>query len=85
MPAQLTLQGAAQTLQQLRLALAQQPGPAVVLDAAALQVFDTSAVAVLLELRNGLLGDGKSLQVVGMPQRLRSLVALFGVGELFPA
>jgi phospholipid transport system transporter-binding protein len=48
-------------------------------------VFDTSAVAVLLELRNGLLGDGKSLQVVGMPQRLRSLVALFGVGELFPA
>lgn len=85
MPEQLTLQGAAQTLERLRQSLAQQPGPMVVLDAEPLKVFDTSAVAVLLELRNALLGQGKALQVTRMPQRLHALVSLYGVAELLPA
>lgn len=85
MPEQLTLQGAAQTLVRLKQLLAQQAGPAVALDAAPLRVFDTSAVAVLLELRNGLLAEGKALQVLRMPERLQALVALYGVGELLPA
>jgi phospholipid transport system transporter-binding protein len=85
MPEQLTLQGSAQTLLRLKPLLAQQTGPIVVLDAAPLQVFDTSAVAVLLELRNGLLAEGKSLQVLRMPERLQALVTLYGVGELLPA
>ena len=85
MPEQLTLQGAAQTLERLRQSLAQQPGPTVVLDAEPLKVFDTSAVAVLLELRNALLGQGKALQVTRMPQRLQALVSLYGVAELLPA
>ena len=85
MPEQLTLQGAAQTLVRLRQALAQQPGPTVVLDAEPLKVFDTSAVAVLLELRNALLGQSKALQVTRMPQRLQALVSLYGVAELLPA
>lgn len=85
MPEQLTLQGAAQTLLRLKQLLAQQAGPAVALDAAPLRVFDTSAVAVLLELRNGLLAEGKALQVLRMPERLQALVALYGVGELLPA
>lgn len=85
MPEQLTLQGAAQTLERLRQALAQQPGPTVVLDAEPLKVFDTSAVAVLLELRNALLGQSKALQVTQMPQRLQALVSLYGVAELLPA
>ena len=85
MPEQLTLQGSAQTLLRLKPLLAQQAGPTVALDASPMRVFDTSAVAVLLELRNGLLAEGKSLQVLRMPERLQALVALYGVAELLPA
>jgi phospholipid transport system transporter-binding protein len=85
LPEQLTLQGAAQTLLRLKPLLAQQPGREVVLDAGPLRVFDTSAVAVLLELRNAALAQGKALQVRDMPERLRALVTLYGVGELLPA
>lgn len=84
LPEHLTLQGVTQTLQRLKPLLAQQAGPTVVLDAAPLQVFDTSAVAVLLELRNGLQSQGKLLRVLHMPERLRALVKLYGVGELLP-
>lgn len=85
LPEQLTLSGAAQTLERLREALLRQAGPTVVLNAEPLRVFDTSAVAVLLELRNALLTQGKTLQVARMPQRLRALVTLYGVAELLPA
>jgi phospholipid transport system transporter-binding protein len=85
LPEQLTLQGAAQTLDRLSQSLAQQAGSSVVLDAAPLKVFDTSAVAVLLELRNVLLSQEKTLQVTRMPQRLQALVSLYGVAELLPA
>lgn len=85
MPEQLTLSGAAQTLERLRDALVRQAGPTVVLNAEPLRVFDTSAVAVLLELRNALLTQGKTLQVSRMPQRLQALVTLYGVAELLPA
>lgn len=84
LPEQLILGGAAQTLGSLRNALTGQAGPTVVLDAAPLKVFDTSAVAVLLELRNALLSQGKTLRVTGMPQRLQALVTLYGVAELLP-
>jgi phospholipid transport system transporter-binding protein len=85
LPEQLTLQGAVQTLGRLSQSLAQQSGPTLVLDAEPLKVFDTSAVAVLLELRNTLLIQGKTLQVTRMPQRLQALVSLYGVAELLPA
>ena len=85
MPEQLTLNGAVQALNRLSEALSRQPGPTVVLDAEPLKVFDTSAVAVLLELRNALLSQGKSLQVSRMPQRLQALFTLYGVAELLPA
>jgi len=84
LPERLTLEQAVLTLSQLKQALAQQPGPAVVLDASGLREFDTSAVAVLLELRRVLQLQGKSLTVQHGPQRLRDLVALYGVSELLP-
>ena len=84
LPEQLTLQGAAQTLLRLKPLLAQQAGPVVMLDASRLRIFDTSAVAVLLELRNGLLAEQRVLQVRDMPERLRALVTLYGVAELLP-
>lgn len=85
LPAQLTMPVAAQVLAQLRAAVLSGPGTAVVLDAQALHTFDSSAVAVLLELRRQLLAQGKTLQLAHAPQRLQQLVTLYGVAELFPS
>ncbi len=85
LPAQLTLSGAAQTLQRLLDAQRQQASQEMVLDAQPLQVFDTSAVAVLLALRSALIEQGRTLRVSAMPARLQALVTLYGVAELLHA
>ncbi len=54
----------------------------VVVDAQALQHFDSSALAVLIEFRRACSGAGKALIVQGLPPRLRDLAALYGVEEL---
>jgi phospholipid transport system transporter-binding protein len=82
LPAQVTLADAGKTLMELKQALSQQAGPVVMLDAASLRVFDSSAVAVLLELRRQLRAEGKTLQVSHWPRRLEDLMGLYGVGEL---
>ena len=60
-------------------------GAAVQVDAAALQRFDSSALAVLLELRRACAGLGKSMVVQGLPGGLRSLAVLYGVEALLPS
>lgn len=85
LPEQLTMHVATQVLSQLSNALAQHVPQAVVLDAQALRVFDSSAVAVLLELRRQLATRGKTLQLVHTPTRLQQLVTLYGVAELLPS
>ncbi|AOF86551.1 STAS domain protein [Hydrogenophaga sp. RAC07] len=82
LPAEVTLADAGKTLVELQHALSQQVGPVVMLDAASLRVFDSSAVAVLLELRRQLRAQGKTLQVSNWPRRLESLMGLYGVSEL---
>jgi phospholipid transport system transporter-binding protein len=82
LPEQLTMHSAAKALESLGRALTQVSGPTMLLDGQALRVVDSSAVAVLLELRRRLLAQGKSLELKDPPQRLRDLVALYGVGEL---
>ena len=82
LPSQVTLANAGKTLVDLKQALSRQPGPVVTLDAASLSVFDSSAVAVLLELRRLLHAEGKTLQVKNWPSRLESLMGLYGVNEL---
>jgi phospholipid transport system transporter-binding protein len=55
-------------------------------DASALQSFDSSALAVLLEARRRAIESGRPFGVQGMPPRLRQLAALYGVdGLLAPA
>jgi phospholipid transport system transporter-binding protein len=54
----------------------------VVLDAQPLQDFDSSALAVLLELRRVCLRLGKQLHIQGAPERLMHLAALYGVRAL---
>lgn len=84
LPARLTLEQAAPTLEHLLGSLSAQPGEAAWLDAGDLSECDTSAVAVLLELRRMLQQQGKTLRLRQSPQRLRDLIALYGVQELLP-
>jgi phospholipid transport system transporter-binding protein len=50
-----------------------------------LRHFDSSAVAVLLELRRELQQQGRTLQVRQWPPRLQDLVRVYGVQELLAA
>ena len=85
LPAELTAQQASACLRMLVHGLNASPQPQVVADAAALQKFDSSALAVLLECRREALGMGKSFAVRAMPPRLGELAGLYGVAELLPA
>jgi phospholipid transport system transporter-binding protein len=85
LPAELTHSQACACTRMLVLALRAEPDSSVVVDATALQQFDSSALAVLLECRREALALGKSLSVKAMPSRLRELAALYGMGELLPA
>lgn len=55
---------------------------AAMLDASALHDFDSSAVAVLLELRRMAQARQVTIDVQGLPPRVRELATLYGVGEL---
>ncbi len=85
LPEQVTLPVASGVLQTLAGALARQAGSTVTVDARALRVFDSSAVATLLELRRLLAEGGRQLKLVNIPPKLQELVALYGVSELLPA
>lgn len=88
LPAELTEREATACLQMLRQGLraqAREGGGAVVADASALVRFDSSALALLLECRREAQALGKGFAVQGLPERLRALAVLYGVGELLPA
>lgn len=59
-------------------------GSSVVVDAKPLQRFDSSALAVLLELRRNCLRAGKTLAVQGLPKHLGDLATLYGIEGLLP-
>jgi phospholipid transport system transporter-binding protein len=59
-------------------------GASVVVDAKALEHFDSSALAVLLELRRVCVRTGKSLVVQGSPKHLTDLATLYGIEGLLP-
>ena len=92
LPAELTHRQARQTLNvlqaQLRSSASGSQGSASangwVVDASALQVFDSSALAVLLECRRSALAAQQSFAVRGLPSALAGLAALYGVAELLP-
>jgi phospholipid transport system transporter-binding protein len=84
LPADITHANARACAHMLAQALRSQ-NEAVVADASSLQKFDSSAIAVLLECRREAQIQGKSFSVRGLPERLRSLAALYGVAELLPA
>jgi len=85
LPARITHDQAGPCAQMLAQALRTVAESAVVADAGPLTQFDSSALAVLLECRREALALGKSFSVSRLPQRLRELATLYGVGELLPA
>ncbi len=58
------------------------PGSALVVDAAPLRMFDTSALAVLLEFRREALAAGLGFAVQGLPLALQGMAGLYGVDGL---
>ena len=81
LPAVLTHAQAGPCLEQLSAGMAAGPQQ-VVLDAQALQEFDSSALAVLLELRRTCLRLGKQLTIEGAPARRMHWASLYGVSAL---
>jgi phospholipid transport system transporter-binding protein len=85
LPGELTHGTATACCRMLAQALHSDPSREAVADASALRVFDSSALAVLLECRREALALGKSFTVSNLHPRLRALATLYGVGELLPA
>lgn len=84
LPAELTHDQAQACSRMLTQALRSQAEPVVVADAGALERFDSSALAVLLDCRREALASGKSFAVTHMPARLRELASVYGVAQLLP-
>ena len=85
LPAQLTLRQARAALEALLSALSGQAHKQLVCDASALKVFDSSALAVLLECRRHALAASNTFAVHALPPALAGMAALYGVAELLPA
>lgn len=84
LPGELTHDQAKACLAQLIAGLDAEPSP-VVVSATALERFDSSALAVLLELRRTCLRAGKTLVVQGLPKHLADLARLYGIEGLLPS
>ncbi len=82
LPQELTHAQANTCLARLKQGLQAQSAPEVVVDASALNRFDSAALAVLLEFRRQCLAAGKRFSIHGLPQRLGDLASLYGVLDL---
>ena len=85
LPPELTHRQATACLQMLLQGLRVHRESGVVVDASAMTVFDSSALAVLLECRRAALFEGRGFVVKALPPALSSLAGLYGVQELLPA
>lgn len=82
LPEELTLNQATACLRMLVQGLRAQKAREVVVDATALQNFDSSALAVLLEFRRECLASGKQLSITHLSPRLADLAVLYGIDGL---
>ena len=81
LPATLTHAQAAAVAQQLQKNLLSAKQTCV-LDASALQQFDSSALAVLLAVCRTAAQQSLALQIIGLPKRAVQLATLYGVSEI---
>ncbi|WP_338415706.1 STAS domain-containing protein [uncultured Sphaerotilus sp.] len=83
LPARITVREASAAVRELSSVLAGQPAGAVVeVDASGLQQFDSSALAVLIDMHRQAAAGGRSLHIGGLPQRLDELARVYGVADL---
>jgi phospholipid transport system transporter-binding protein len=82
LPATITAAEAHDALQMLAQALKRETDSGVVIDASALQRFDSTALALLLECRRLSQAWGKGFSVRHAPAKLTSLAKLYGVDGL---
>ena len=85
LPATLTAVEARATLRMLTQALWSEPDGGVVVDASALQHFDSAALAVLLECQRQAQAWGRAFAVRQAPAKLAALARLYGVDVLLPS
>ncbi|CAD5372607.1 STAS domain-containing protein [Rubrivivax sp. A210] len=81
LPASATLEQAAALAETLPEAVASGTGVLSV-DASALQAFDTSTIALLMQARRLAGAAGRGFELVGAPAKLAELARLYGVEEL---
>lgn len=82
LPSELTHHQASACVLQLQRGITASASP-VVIEAGALERFDSSALAVLLQCRRQALSQGKEFAVQGMPQALQRLAQMYGVVSLW--
>jgi phospholipid transport system transporter-binding protein len=86
LPGALTLAQAGALLAQLEAAVdAASASGRFVMDAGAMNVFDTSALAFVLQGRRLAQARGLGFELQALPDRLRQLAELYGVAELLSA
>jgi phospholipid transport system transporter-binding protein len=81
LPANATLEHAAELASRLPAAVAEGSGP-LAIDASALVELDTATIALLLQARRLAQAAGRGFEVRGAPARLGQLARLYGVEEL---
>ncbi|RPE67531.1 phospholipid transport system transporter-binding protein [Tibeticola sediminis] len=84
LPQALTHQNARSVLRSLVSSVRATPEATVVVDARDLGQFDSSALAVLLELRRQARALNKGFAVAHLPAKARLLAQVYGVAELLP-
>jgi phospholipid transport system transporter-binding protein len=82
LPQTLTLANARSALEALQASAKAEEGKTFVIDASTLEVFDTAALALLLQARRLLQSRGRDLRVNGAKPELRQLAQLYGVVDL---
>jgi phospholipid transport system transporter-binding protein len=82
LPAAITASEARDALRMLAQALKRESDAGVVIDASALQRFDSTAIALLLECRRLSQAWGKGFGIRNAPAKLVSLAKLYGVDAL---
>ena len=82
LPSTVGVQEARDVLLMLKQGLQREPADQLVIDAAGLHDFDSSALAVLLECRRLAQASGRRFELRGSPPRLEQLARLYGVTEL---
>jgi phospholipid transport system transporter-binding protein len=85
LPAAASRHQAAGLLPQLDAAVAAARGDVLRIDGSALTEFDSATLALLLHAQRGAQAAGATLQLHGVPTKLRELARLYGVEPLLPA